>query len=141
MSSIEVRAAGGVVARRAAAGVELLVVHRPRYDDWSFPKGKLDPGESFEAAAEREVLEETALTCRRIAPLPASFYRDAHGRLKEVRYWLMAVESGDAESRPADAEVDVARWTSPEEADRLLTYDHDRELARAAVEIFDSRSP
>ncbi len=134
--SIEVQAAGGVVVREADGEVQLLLVHRPRYDDWSFPKGKLDAGESFEQAALREVLEETALSCRRADELPASIYRDAGGRLKIVRYWLMEALAGDVESRAADEEVDTARWISLEDAHKLLTYPPDRELAGTAVEIF-----
>ena len=90
----EVKASGGVVWRRGAhgEGVELVVVHRPRYDDWSLPKGKLDPGETWEQAALREVDEEVGLRCRLGEELPAVSYTDHKGRAKAVRYWLMEPE-------------------------------------------------
>jgi 8-oxo-dGTP diphosphatase len=122
----EVKASGGVVRR---AG-QVAVVHRPRYDDWSFPKGKLDKGESWEDAALREVQEEIGLRCRLGEELPPTSYRDPKGRAKVVRYWLM--EPLDGEFVPSD-EVDEMRWLSPEDADALLSYEHDRELLREAV--------
>jgi 8-oxo-dGTP diphosphatase len=125
----EVKAAGGVVARRAGGGVQLAVVHRPRYDDWSFPKGKLDPGEGWEEAALREVWEETGLRCRLLRELSPVGYTDRKGRAKVVRYWLMEADDG---AFAANDEVDELRWLAPEEAERLLTYPHDLELVRAA---------
>jgi 8-oxo-dGTP diphosphatase len=123
-----VRAAGGVVVRDGPAGPEVLVVHRPRYDDWSFPKGKRDPGETDEETALREVLEETGLACSLVAPLGEVRYRDAHGRLKVVRYWRMAPDpAGEGHFVPT-AEVDALRWCGLAEAGRLLTYAHDRAL-------------
>jgi 8-oxo-dGTP pyrophosphatase MutT (NUDIX family) len=127
-----IRAAGGVVLRDGA----VLVVHRPRYDDWSFPKGKADhDGEPDEDTALREVLEETGLHCALGKPLPTLTYTDHHGRSKIVRYWCMRVEGGAFE--PAD-EVDEIRWLPPEEARRLLTYDHDRALVDALEECADA---
>jgi 8-oxo-dGTP diphosphatase len=123
----EVKASGGVVRRRRPDGVEVALVHRPRYDDWSFPKGKLDPGESWEDAALREVQEEIGLRCRLGAELPATSYRDNKGRAKVVRYWLM--EPVDGAFEPSE-EVDEVRWLVPADAESLLTYDHDRELLR-----------
>ena len=119
----EVKASGGVVAR---AGWVALV-HRPRYDDWSFPKGKLDPGETWEQAALREVEEEIGLRCRLGDELPFTSYRDPKGRAKVVRYWRM--EPLDGEFVPSE-EVDEVRWLAPAEAEQLLSYAHDRELLR-----------
>ena len=92
-----VEAAGGVVVR-TGAGPEVAVVHRPRYDDWSLPKGKLDPGESFEDAALREVEEETGVRCRLRGALEPSSYRDHKGREKLVRWFLMEPLAGGARS-------------------------------------------
>lgn len=120
---IEVEAAGGVVWRQVDGGrVEVLVVHRPRYDDWSFPKGKLDPGETHEAAARREVWEETGLECELGAELPEVRYADRFGRSKRVRYWAMQVTGG---SFAPNDEVDALRWASPDEARALLSYARD----------------
>jgi 8-oxo-dGTP diphosphatase len=130
----EVKASGGVVWRRGTGGaLELVVVHRPRYDDWSLPKGKLDPGETWEAAALREVEEEVGLRCRLGAELPSVAYRDNKGREKVVRYWLMEPEDGAAPFTPND-EVDEMRWVDVEQAVALLSYPHDADLVRAAGE-------
>jgi 8-oxo-dGTP diphosphatase len=115
-----VEAAGGVVLR----GGRVAVVHRPKYDDWSLPKGKLDPGESFEDAALREVEEETGLRCSLVRELPAVQY-EVRGRPKLVRYWAMEVE-GETPFEPNE-EVDEIRWLEPDEALALLSYDRDRE--------------
>ena len=120
------KAAGGVILRDG----EVAVVHRPRYDDWTLPKGKLDAEESFEEAALREVEEETGLLCRLVRELPPVAYRDARGRPKIVRYWLMEVEH-DPGFVPND-EVDELRWLPTAEALALLSYGRDTELLRAA---------
>ena len=130
----EVKASGGVVWRRSGAGgVEIVVVHRPRYDDWSLPKGKLDRGESWEDAALREVDEEVGLRCRLGAELPPVAYADQKGRAKVVRYWLMEPEDAAARFTPND-EVDEMRWIDPEAAAKLLSDPHDVALVRAAQE-------
>lgn len=117
-----VRAAGGVVWRRGASGIEVVVVHRPRYDDWSFPKGKLDPGEDFVTAAHREVLEETGFDCDIADELPPVTYTDHRGRPKVVRYWAMQVVRG--EFAPND-EVDRLEWLPLDDAARRLSHEHD----------------
>jgi 8-oxo-dGTP diphosphatase len=116
----QLQAAGGVVLRDG----RVAVVHRPRYDDWSLPKGKLDQGESFEDAALREVQEETGLRCRLVRELPAVEYQ-VRGRPKLVRYWAMEVQD-ETPFVPGD-EVDEVRWLEPAEALALLSYDRDRE--------------
>jgi 8-oxo-dGTP diphosphatase len=119
-----VEAAGGVVMRDGL----LALVHRPRYDDWTLPKGKLEPHESFEDAGLREVFEETGLRCRLVRELPAVEYQ-ARSRPKLVRYWLMEVEE-ETPFVPGD-EVDEVRWVEPAEALALLTYERDREVLLA----------
>lgn len=125
MSDAPVEAAGGLVVRAGERGTEICVVHRPRYRDWSLPKGKLDPGESFEEAALREVEEETGLRCSLVRELDSTHYTDSRGRPKIVRYWLMDVEGGAFQP---NSEVDELRWMTPPEAIRALTYDRDRSL-------------
>jgi len=125
----EVQAAGGLVTRLDATGQsQVLLVHRARYDDWSFPKGKLDPGETFEGAALREVLEETGLVCRPVGELSSVRYRDAAGQPKIVRYWHMAPIEGDIGDYVFNAEIDDLRWFRTDDAAALLTYAHDRDL-------------
>jgi 8-oxo-dGTP pyrophosphatase MutT (NUDIX family) len=121
-----VRAAGGVVLRRGPAGMlETVLVHRPRYDDWTLPKGKLFEGETEEAAALREVEEETGLRCELGRELGTTSYRDALGRRKTARYWEMTPIDG--ELVPTN-EVDEARWVPLDDAAEMLTYARDREL-------------
>jgi 8-oxo-dGTP diphosphatase len=125
-----VRAAGGVPVRAGGAGLEVLVVHRPRYRDWTFPKGKRDPGETDEECAVREVAEETGLVCRLEHELPSTTYRDSQGREKLVRYWRLQVVGGEL---AFDHEVDAARWVDPYGAAELLSYERDLAVLRAAV--------
>lgn len=116
----EVRAAGGVVVRDGL----VLLVHRPRYDDWTFPKGKAEEGESDEECARREVHEETGLRCELESELPATGYVDGHGRPKRVRWWRMRVVSDDGWA--PNEEVDELRWLAPAEAAEVLSYPRDR---------------
>jgi 8-oxo-dGTP diphosphatase len=102
----------------------VLLVHRPEYDDWSLPKGKLDPGETWEDAARREVEEETGLDCEPGEEVGRLFYTDSRGRSKEVRYFLMEPD-GDPEPRN---EVDEVRWVMLDDAGGMLSYERDREL-------------
>lgn len=121
-----VRAAGGVVCRTAGNGaVEVVLVHRPAYDDWALPKGKLDRDETEEEAALREVEEETGLRCRLDREVGITRYHDSRGRSKTVRYWQMTPIGG---TLAAANEVDDARWVSLAEAPALLTYARDQEL-------------
>jgi 8-oxo-dGTP diphosphatase len=121
-----VRAAGGLVWRFGTGGVELALVHRPAYDDWSFPKGKLTEGESELDAALREVEEEIGVRCSIGRDVGTISYVDGKGRPKTVRYWEMRLADGQ-EMTPAN-EVDDARWVPIERAAEMLTYEHDREL-------------
>ena len=121
----EVRAAGGVVVRKADGKLEVAVVHRPRYDDWSLPKGKVEADESFKQGALREVEEETGLVCELGRELSATTYRDRKGRRKTVRYWEMKPRKGKFK---ANDETDELRWVTAKKADGLLDYDHDRKL-------------
>lgn len=119
---VTVRAAGGLVRRDGT----VLLVHRPSYDDWTFPKGKADDGESDEDCALREVHEETGLRCMLEEELGTTAYVDAKGRPKRVRWWLMRPEADDGFT--PDSEVDELRWLLPKEAFELLTYERDLAL-------------
>jgi 8-oxo-dGTP diphosphatase len=124
-----VRAAGGVIVRDG----RIALVHRPKYDDWALPKGKLEEGESWEDAALREVWEETRVRCALREELSPVEYTDPKGRPKTVRYWRMdALEEGDF---VANAEIDGLIWLTPDDALERLTYDHDRELVLMAARL------
>ncbi len=124
-----VEAAGGLVLRRRNGERQVAVVHRPRYDDWSLPKGKLDRGESFEGAALREVEEEAGVRCSLGRELPLSTYRDNKGRHKTVRWFLMELLPGEPRAPfEPNEEVDELRWLTPAEAIALVAYEHDRRL-------------
>ena len=116
-----VRAAGGLVVRDG----RVLLVHRPKYDDWSFPKGKCDVGEPDEACALREVAEETGLRCELLEEIGETSYLDGKGRPKVVRYWRM--RALDGEFVPHN-EVDEIRWEAPERAAAILSWPRDLPL-------------
>jgi 8-oxo-dGTP diphosphatase len=128
-------AAGGVVTRRKGTKRQFLVVHRPRYDDWSLPKGKLDPDEGFSAAAAREIKEETGSDVERLAKLGSVAYQSSGRNPKLVRYWLFEHVGG---SFSPNREVDEARWLAAPEADHLLTYPRDRKVFQWAATLADS---
>jgi len=128
----DILAAGVVVFR---PGREVLVVHRPKYDDWSFPKGKLDPGEHPVAAAVREVAEETGLHVRLGPPLPSQRYPAAR-RMKTVHYWTgRVVGDDDVTSYRHEDEIDTVAWLPLDEAVERLTYPHDRQTLAAAKRL------
>jgi 8-oxo-dGTP diphosphatase len=140
-------AAGAVTWRRAAPRpgdasrrpVEVLLVHRPRYDDWTFPKGKPDPGEDLVATAVREVAEETGQRVRLGHPLPDTRYRVAGGP-KRVSYWCArVVERAETPFEP-NREIDDVRWVRPGQARRLLSYDHDHDLLESFLALRDEKA-
>jgi 8-oxo-dGTP diphosphatase len=130
-----VRAAGGIVWRAGETGeAEVLVVHRPKYDDWTFPKGKNEPGEADEVCALREVLEETGLRCTLGPELASTSYIDRKGRPKAVRYWIMTVEDGEFE---VSDEVDEMQWLTTSQTRWRLSYDRDRDVLDAFLKGSD----
>ncbi len=131
-----VLAAGAVTLRRQRGSTEVLLVHRPKYDDWSFPKGKLDPGETARTAAVREVLEETGVRVRLGPVLGSQAYlvENGGGRLKQVHYWVgRAVGGQDVSAYVPNDEIDDVQWVPAGKAADLLTYDYDRETLAEAL--------
>jgi 8-oxo-(d)GTP phosphatase len=129
----DVQAAGAVVTRK---GGDVLIVHRPRYDDWSFPKGKLNRGEHVVAAAVREVGEETGLRIRLGPRLPDQRYLVGRTRSKQVHYWMgRVVGDDDVSGYQPNAEIDQVRWVSRKKARKLLHYEFDRETLATADEL------
>ncbi|MEU2788771.1 NUDIX hydrolase [Streptomyces sp. NPDC007100] len=128
----KIRAAGCVLWRRSAAdgGLEIALVHRPKYGDWSFPKGKLKRDEDWLSGALREVAEETGMRCHPGAQLPTVHYM-TNDRPKEVRYWAAEATTGTFE--PND-EVDQLLWLPPAQARSVLTQDMDRDLIDALLD-------
>jgi 8-oxo-dGTP pyrophosphatase MutT (NUDIX family) len=121
---VTVRAAGGIVVRDGERGPEVLLAHRPKYDDWSFPKGKLEAGETEEECARRELDEEVGIRGTFGPELGRTRYRDGEGRPKEVVYFQV-----EPATDPVAAEsIDEVRWAPVDEALQLLTWDRDRDL-------------
>lgn len=138
-SGVGVPAAGGVVWRAGVDGrPEILLIHRPRYDDWSFPKGKRDKGETDEECALREVEEETGYRVSLGHELPTTEYPDKRGRRKRVRYWEMTTPRGVFN---VNDEVDAIRWLTGREARQVLTYERDRRVLDAFLAEVARRSP
>lgn len=132
---VGVRAGGGVVWRRAGDDAEILLVHRPRYDDWSLPKGKADDeDEGWKACAEREVAEETGYRCTAGRRVGITRYRDRHGRAKEVRYFAMEVDGSTKGRFCPNDEVDEIAWLRPKKARRRATRTGDVDIIDAFLD-------
>ena len=125
-----VKAAGCVVFRRQSSELEILLAHRPRYDDWSFPKGKRDSGETDYECALREVEEEVGAKGQILGELTAVEYEIADNKHKVVRFWIMQYSEGEF---TANKEVDQIRWLPWREADEMLSYDRDRVLLKEFI--------
>lgn len=123
------RGAGAVAHRPTKKGIRILLVHRPRYGDWTLPKGHLEGEESYQEAALRELVEEAGVEGE-LGPLVGSIAYRVQRKPKVVRYWL--VESGSIRFRP-NAEVDEVMWTSPRKAIDRASYDNDRVVIAAAM--------
>ena len=124
MSKVKLPTYGALPWRIGTKGaVEVLLIHRPRHGDWSIPKGKAEPGETGRECAAREVREETGFECRLGAELPPIRYEDSKNRIKTIRYWAAAAESGHF---TANEEVDAIRWLSLPAALRTVTEPRDR---------------
>ncbi|MFE9098833.1 NUDIX hydrolase [Streptomyces sp. NPDC007264] len=137
MTDDTIRAAGCVLWRRSPVDgeLEICLVHRPKYDDWSHPKGKLKRGEDPLAGALREVEEETGYLAVPGAPLPGVRY-EAQGRPKQVRYWAAEATGG---SFTPNREVDRLLWLRPAAARRRSTQPRDRDLVDALLNALNPR--
>lgn len=127
----DVIAAGGVVLRRRGGKTEVALIHRPDYEDWTLPKGKLDADEGWEDAALREVREETGLECKLGDEVQSARYLDGKGRRKLVRYWRMRPVRGRF---AANDEVDQLEWLEPKQALKRISYARDREVLKSALD-------
>lgn len=127
-TNVQVHAAGAVLWRERRRKIEILLVHRPRYRDWSIPKGKLDPGESTTAAAVREVEEETGLMPTLGVPLPSVQYYLPDGRLKQVDYWVATVRTKTRHGAKNKREVDAMTWVTPKVAVRMVAREEDKRI-------------
>jgi len=132
------KAAGGIIWRKATSGIEVLTIHRPAYDDWSFPKGKTDPGETLQATAAREIAEETGLRVRLGHPVAEQTYAIAGG-LKSVTYWSARAVGESAPFAP-NKEVDEIRWVGLGDARSTLTYEHDISLLNTFVKLVELKA-
>ena len=139
------RAAGALVWREKGGDLQVLLVHRPRYDDWSFPKGKLESGESLCACAVREVAEETGAQVRLEQPLETVRYRLGDGTRKEVRYWVAreldrgspALAARGRIPRASRSEIDGVQWMGVKEARKRLDHAIDRDLLGSLVDLWE----
>jgi len=141
-----VLAAGALVWRVRKGELQILAVHRPRYEDWSWPKGKLDPGETLPACAVREVAEETGQVIELGQPLPTLRYPIAGGKVKIVRYWAAHLISSDAPAAMAreavkDAsknEIDSIKWLTVDEARHLITFHDDLRPLERLIDEYEA---
>lgn len=137
--AVLVRAAGALPWRLRDGALQFALVHRPRYNDWSWPKGKLERGEEWATAAARETREETGLEIRLGLPLPTSWYglgtKNGRPQLKQVRYWAVTVCGGNGD---LEHEIDEVTWLEATEARGRLTYRRDQEQLDAAVDAHET---
>lgn len=127
----KIQKAGGVIVLDATGEKRIYVVHRPRYDDWTLPKGHIDEGETTQQAAVREVQEETGFTCEVVRELPAHEYQLPSGQRIEVHFFEMQILE---EGKPLDAEADRGEWWTIEEASERLTYPSSQAYIRSVFE-------
>lgn len=124
--------------RRTQKGrIKVLLVHRPKHADWSFPKGKLDPGEDHKTAAIREVHEETGLRCKTGQRLSSVHYEVSGGKSKRVKYWMMRPRKGRF---TPNSEVDKVAWLTPKKAQRRLTHQIDEGVLVEALQVLKAES-